>query len=199
MNAATENGEYPLGDFHVTLMGSTVPRENNSVALVLDRSGSMADPAGGTSTKSSLLKNAVSVFDSLMLPNDEIALVDQIQIEDLRPLRHRRGGAISVDLRVPVVLPRLRRDVAFLAPVPEAAVDEDRDAEPAERDVGDPAGLGQDGNMDAVANAACMQLTAQRRLGRFQFLGGKGLAHHQGLFGRPDTQVHHRPQTRQDQ
>jgi hypothetical protein len=79
--AATVNGEYPLGDFHVSLTGTTVPRENNSVCLVLDRSGSMADPAGGTSTKNSLLKTAVSVFNSLMLPNDEIALVsfdDQI-------------------------------------------------------------------------------------------------------------------------
>jgi tyrosinase-like protein/VWA domain-containing protein len=79
--AATEGGEYSLGDFHVTLTATTVPRESNSVALVLDRSGSMATPAGGSSTKSTLLKNAVSVFNSLMLPNDEIALVsfdDQI-------------------------------------------------------------------------------------------------------------------------
>jgi hypothetical protein len=79
--AATPFGEYPLADFHVDLTATTVPRQNNSVCLVLDRSGSMADPAGGTSTKSSLLKNAVSVFNALMLPNDEIALVsfdDQI-------------------------------------------------------------------------------------------------------------------------
>lgn len=73
--AATEGGEYPLGDFHVGLTATTVPRQNNSVALVLDRSGSMADPAGGTSTKNTLLKNAVSVFNTLMLPDDEIALV----------------------------------------------------------------------------------------------------------------------------
>lgn len=79
--AAVDNGEYPLGDFHVTLTATTVPRENNAVALVLDRSGSMAQAAGGSSTKASLLKNAVSVFNSLMLPNDEIAIVsfdDQI-------------------------------------------------------------------------------------------------------------------------
>ncbi len=73
--AATEGGEYPLGDFHVGLTATTVPRQNNSVALVLDRSGSMSDPAGGTSTKNTLLKNAVSVFNTLMLANDEIALV----------------------------------------------------------------------------------------------------------------------------
>ncbi len=73
--AANENDEFPLGDFHVQLTATTVGRENNSVALVLDRSGSMAAAAGGSSTRSSLLKNAVNVFNTLMLPNDEIALV----------------------------------------------------------------------------------------------------------------------------
>jgi len=74
--AATEGGEFLLGSpFHVQLSATTVPRANNSVALVLDRSGSMSAPAGGTSTRSTLLKNAVSVFNTLMLPNAEIALV----------------------------------------------------------------------------------------------------------------------------
>jgi len=73
--AVNEGDEFPLGDFHVQLTATTVARENNSVALVLDRSGSMAAAAGGTSTRSTLLKNAVSVFNTLMLPNDEIALV----------------------------------------------------------------------------------------------------------------------------
>jgi hypothetical protein len=93
--AAMEGGEYPLGDFHVTLTATTVPRENNSVALVLDRSGSMADPAGGASTKSTLLKNAVSVFNSLMLPNDEVALVS---FDDLiatpAPMQAVSNGAV---------------------------------------------------------------------------------------------------------
>jgi hypothetical protein len=93
--AATEGGEYPLDDFHVTLTATTVPRENNSVALVLDRSFSMADPAGGTSTKSTLLKNAVSVFNSLMLSNDEIALVS---FDDLiatpAPMQAVSAGAV---------------------------------------------------------------------------------------------------------
>ena len=35
----------------------------------------MADPAGGTSTKSDLLRNAIQVFRDLMLSNDEIAVV----------------------------------------------------------------------------------------------------------------------------
>ena len=73
--APNENDEYALGDFHVQLTATSVARENNAVALVLDRSGSMGAPAGGTSTRSSLLKNAVGVFNTLMLPNDQIALV----------------------------------------------------------------------------------------------------------------------------
>jgi hypothetical protein len=73
--AATEGGEFPLGESHVTLSATTVAQENNSIALVLDRSGSMADPAGGTSTKSELLGTAIQVFRDLMLANDEIAVV----------------------------------------------------------------------------------------------------------------------------
>jgi tyrosinase-like protein/VWA domain-containing protein len=93
--AATVNGEYSLGDFHVTLSATTVPRQNNSVALVLDRSGSMADPAGGTSTKSTLLKNAVSVFNSLMLPDDEIALVSfDDQIATPAPMQAVNAAAV---------------------------------------------------------------------------------------------------------
>jgi len=73
--ASTEGGEFPLGDFHVELTATTTARENNSIALVLDRSGSMADPAGGTNTKSELLENAIQVFRDLMLTNDEVAVV----------------------------------------------------------------------------------------------------------------------------
>ncbi len=80
--AATEGGEYPLGDFHVDLTATTVPRENNAVALVLDRSGSMADPAGGTSTKSDLVRTAIQVFRDLMLSNDEVAVVTFDDIVD---------------------------------------------------------------------------------------------------------------------
>lgn len=97
--AATEGGEYPLGDYHVGLIATTVPRENNSVALVLDRSGSMAEPAGGSSTKSALLKNAVSVFNTLMLPNDEIALVsfDDL-ITTLVPMQHVSAAPVTTVL-----------------------------------------------------------------------------------------------------
>ena len=37
--AATEGGEYPIGDYHVDLQATTISRENNAIALILDRSG----------------------------------------------------------------------------------------------------------------------------------------------------------------
>jgi hypothetical protein len=93
--AAVENGEYPLGDFHVTLTATTVPRADNCVCLVLDRSFSMNDPAGGTSTKTSLLRNAVSVFNSLMLPTDEIALVSfDDQVATPAPMAAVNAGTV---------------------------------------------------------------------------------------------------------
>lgn len=72
--AATEGGEYPLGDYAITLSATIVPRANNAVALVLDRSGSMAANAGGSSTRSQLLSNAIGVFRDLMLPGDEVSV-----------------------------------------------------------------------------------------------------------------------------
>jgi len=80
--AANEGDEFPLGDFSVTLTATTVPRENNSIALVLDRSGSMSAAAGGGSTRSQLLINAIGVFRDLMLPNDEVAVVTFDDIVD---------------------------------------------------------------------------------------------------------------------
>ena len=72
--AATEGGEYAVGDYTVTLSATTVPREDNAVALVLDRSGSMGLNAGGTSTRSQLLGHAIGVFRALMLPGDEVSV-----------------------------------------------------------------------------------------------------------------------------
>jgi hypothetical protein len=91
--AATEGGEFPLGDFHVTLSATTVGRDNNSIALVLDRSGSMADPAGGTSTKSDLLGTAIQVFRDLMLADDEIAVVTFDDVVDTPISMQQVSGA----------------------------------------------------------------------------------------------------------
>ncbi len=91
--AATEGAEYPLGDFNVDLTATSVARENNSVALVLDRSGSMADPAGGISTKSDLLKNAIQVFRDLMLANDEVAVTTFDDVVDTPVLMQQVSAA----------------------------------------------------------------------------------------------------------
>ncbi|HEY0677475.1 MAG TPA: tyrosinase family protein [Chitinophagaceae bacterium] len=72
--AATEGGEFALGDYTITLTATTVAREDNAIALVLDRSGSMMAPAGGTSTRSGLLGDAIEVFRTLMLPGDEVSV-----------------------------------------------------------------------------------------------------------------------------
>ncbi|MEO6813216.1 MAG: tyrosinase family protein [Ginsengibacter sp.] len=72
--APTEGTEFHLANYHVDLIGSIIPRASNSVALVVDRSGSMSDLAGGGKTKSQLLVDAIGVFSQLMLPNDEISI-----------------------------------------------------------------------------------------------------------------------------
>jgi len=72
--ADSEGSEFALGDYGVTLSATTVPREDNAVALVLDRSGSMAANAGGTSTRSQLVGHAIGVFRALMLPGDEVSV-----------------------------------------------------------------------------------------------------------------------------
>jgi hypothetical protein len=46
------------------------------------------------------------------------------------------------------------------AAVPEATVDENGDTQSVERDVSDPAWLGQDRNVDSIPKAPCVQLSA---------------------------------------
>ena len=80
--AATEGGEHVLGTYTVDLFAAVVAREDNAVVLVLDRSGSMGAAAGGGSTRSSLMKNAVEVFHALLRPNDEIGIVSFDDVAD---------------------------------------------------------------------------------------------------------------------
>jgi len=67
---------------------------------------------------------------------------------------------VGLDLRAPELRVLLRPRGVSGATMPEAAVDKDGDVEAAERDVGDPAGLGENLNLDAVTKAARVQLTA---------------------------------------
>jgi hypothetical protein len=80
--AATEGGEYVLGTFTIDLSASVIPREDNAVVLVLDRSGSMGTAAGGASTRSSLMKDAVGVLHALLRPADEIGIVSFDDVAD---------------------------------------------------------------------------------------------------------------------
>ena len=91
--AASEGGEFGLGDYTVTLSATTVPRENNAIALVLDRSGSMSANAGGTSTRSQLLINAIGVFRDLMLVGDEVAVTTFDDLVDAPIHMQTVGGA----------------------------------------------------------------------------------------------------------
>lgn len=93
--ASSEGGEFSLGNYSVTLTATTVAREDNSIALVLDRSGSMAAPAGGTSTRSQLLSNAIDVFRTLMLPGDEVAVITFDNIVDTPISMQAVSGAPS--------------------------------------------------------------------------------------------------------
>lgn len=102
--AATEGGQYPLGDYTVTLTATSVARDSNAVALVLDRSGSMSSPAGGTSTRSQLLGDAIGVFRTLMLPGDEVAVVTFDDVVDT-PI-HIQGVAGAPDFATIDITPR---------------------------------------------------------------------------------------------
>jgi hypothetical protein len=72
--AANQNDPYVVGTFHIELVASNIVTADSSIALVLDRSGSMADVASGGATKATLLKRAVGVVHSVMQPSDEIGI-----------------------------------------------------------------------------------------------------------------------------
>lgn len=59
----------------VTVTGDTVGRRTVATALVLDRSASMAEDAGGGTTKHTLLQQAASIFVDTMLEGDGVAVV----------------------------------------------------------------------------------------------------------------------------
>lgn len=81
----------------ITFTATPVARTNNSVVMVLDRSGSMAANAGGTSTRSSLMKTAVGVFATLMRPTDEIGIVSfDDQVASLLPMTDQSSGLVQV-------------------------------------------------------------------------------------------------------
>jgi hypothetical protein len=61
--------------WNVTILGDTVARKTAAVAMVMDRSGSMADDAGDGQSKHNLLQQAASIFVDVMLEGDGVGLV----------------------------------------------------------------------------------------------------------------------------
>jgi hypothetical protein len=59
----------------VTIIGNTVARKTAAVALVMDRSGSMADDRGDGQSKHTSLQQAANIFVDVMLEGDGIGLV----------------------------------------------------------------------------------------------------------------------------
>ncbi|MEO6651785.1 MAG: tyrosinase family protein [Ilumatobacteraceae bacterium] len=91
--AAVPGGEHILGSWTIDLSASVVPREDNAVVLVLDRSWSMSAAAGGSSTRSALLKSAVGAFHALLRPTDEIGVVSFDDVtENLLPITTQSAG-----------------------------------------------------------------------------------------------------------
>ena len=72
--AANAGDAYVVAKFHIELVANNIITSDSSVALVLDRSGSMADVANSGFTKSLLLKSAVGVLHALMQDNDQIGI-----------------------------------------------------------------------------------------------------------------------------
>lgn len=72
--AANPNDSFVVQNFHIELVANDIVTSDSSIALVLDRSGSMADVANNSFTKSQLLKSAVGVVHELMKATDQIGI-----------------------------------------------------------------------------------------------------------------------------
>lgn len=72
--AANPNDQFVVRTFHIELVANNIVTSDSSIALVLDRSGSMADIANNGFTKSQLLKSAVGVVHELMKDTDQIGI-----------------------------------------------------------------------------------------------------------------------------
>jgi hypothetical protein len=85
--------------WEVTIVGDTVARKTAAVALVLDRSGSMAGDRGDGQTKHASLQDAAGVFVDAMLEGDGVGLVrfdsDAQALQQVLPLG--AGGLSDVN------------------------------------------------------------------------------------------------------
>lgn len=80
----------------VTIIGNTVARKTAAVALIMDRSGSMADNRGDGQTKHTSLQQAANIFVDLMLEGDGVGLVRFNQdAQVLQPVTALGDGSLS--------------------------------------------------------------------------------------------------------
>jgi hypothetical protein len=80
----------------ITIDGNSVPRKTAAAALVLDRSGSMAEDRGDGVSKHASLQQAAAIFVDVMLEGDEVSLVRYNQdAQPLQGLQQLGAGGIS--------------------------------------------------------------------------------------------------------
>jgi hypothetical protein len=73
--AANPGDEFTIGTYSVTLVANSVARPQSAITLVIDRSGSMYDPAGAGTTKEDLLRQAIETIADTMDNTDGIGVV----------------------------------------------------------------------------------------------------------------------------
>ena len=80
----------------VTIIGDTVARRTAAAAMVLDRSGSMADDRGDGQSKHASLQQAANVFVDVMLEGDGVGIVRFNQdAQVLQPIVQLGSGGLS--------------------------------------------------------------------------------------------------------
>lgn len=84
------------GTWTVTVDGNTVARRTTATALVLDRSGSMAEDRGDGQTKHTALQQAANVFVDLVLEGDGVGVTRFNQdAQQLQPVLRLGAGGLS--------------------------------------------------------------------------------------------------------
>src|SRR5262249_43494307 len=82
--------------WNVTIIGNTVARKTAAAALVMDRSGSMAEDRGDGQSKHASLQQAASIFVDVMLEGDGVGLVRFNQdAQVLQPVIQLGNGSLS--------------------------------------------------------------------------------------------------------
>jgi hypothetical protein len=104
--AASPGDPYVVQTFHIELVANNIVTSDSSIALVLDRSGSMLDVANSGFTKSALMKSAVGVVHELMKDDDEIGIARfDHEADALLPMTPKSAG-LGTTLTGPGLDPR---------------------------------------------------------------------------------------------